>query len=470
MDGGVEVYSKTYMTAVDSLHLSMEYIATESTSIQNEKMVNSTFDYNGALLYPDGSPRFRTIYTNGGSATNHGNSLGSDGRDIIREFYSNGGSYTGSCAGAFLTSISYQNTGASESYYHIWPGRTKTTGLLNTYTGQFITTNSPLLQYYDFGNDNYVDDVFHDGGCYAREDLDYPSQTEVLLRFDKPGKQMHNKASCWAYKEDVYSGRVVVIGSHPENADSGERMNLMQAIMQYALAGNGIAKIKTTLVDGVAVNMNKETNQNDPEHTKIGDLQYHHFKVIIPRDATNLGITVNAQNAYNLNIYLNKSSFAFKSNAQFSDTTNLNSKTLDVTNLDAGTYYVSVECDTTVTVSPQSWGDEYIGNLAVLNGISYSIQIDMILSVENEFVNSNIKIFPNPVSDFLNISMGELKDNIYKVEIINSNGQIVYSKQQYFLNKQQESLNISYLPIGFYILNITDNKNSIFYKKFVKVK
>ena len=471
MDGGVGLYSKVSMTAIDSLQLSMEYLATESNSVQYEKMISSNNDYNGALLYPDGSPRYRIIYTNGGSATTHGNSLGSSGRDVVRTFYDNGGSYSGSCAGAFLTSISYQSTGLYNPYYHIWPGRTKTTGVLSSYTGQFITTNSPLLQYYNFGGDHYIDSVFHDGGCFARENLDFPSTTEVLLRFDYPNYEMHNKASCWAYKENNNSGRLVVIGSHPENADSGERLHLMEAILQYAIAGKGDLKTKTTLVDGVIVNMNKATSQNDPEHTKIGDKQYHHFKINVPQNNTNISINVNAQSGYSLNIYLAKDDFAFKSNAQFADTSKSNTKTLNINNLQSGTYFVSVELDSTVSTIQKSWGEEYTGNLSVLNGISYSIQLDISTAIENVVSSNKIKIYPNPnQGDFtLEVKNTSVNNELYQMEVYSAIGQLVHKEQIELNTNISTQIHLPNLNNGVYYLQLA-TEDKIKYRTKVIIK
>lgn len=148
MDGGVSLTSRKYLPAAKKAGLSVEYLATDDSLTQEKVMIGNEYDYNGVLLYPDGEPRFRVIYTNGGKATKHGNSLGEKGRNRIKTFYYNGGSYTGSCAGMFISSISYYSRGTWQSYYHIWPGRTKTTGLLSTLTGHFIPKDSPLLHYF----------------------------------------------------------------------------------------------------------------------------------------------------------------------------------------------------------------------------------------------------------------------------------------------------------------------------------
>jgi len=240
MDGGVDLYNKTYLPAADELGLTIEYIATEDETLQNERIIGNEYDANGILLYPDGTPRFRLLHTNGGSASTHGTSLDDQGRINIRTFYYYGGSYTGVCAGAFISSIHYQTSGINPSYYHIWPGRTKGTGTLNIYTGHFIEQGSPLLQYNNFGNDMYIPHIYHNGGCYANEDIDFPPGTEILLRYDKPGPgPMNHKVSCWAYKENDESGRLVDIGSHPEDVTSGEGLDLMKAMLQYAIGWTG---------------------------------------------------------------------------------------------------------------------------------------------------------------------------------------------------------------------------------------
>jgi len=107
MDGGCYLTSKTSLPASNYLNLTMEFMATSDSVLQRDIIVGSFNDVNGALLYPDGAPRFKCIYTNGGSATNHGRSLGSDGREIIKQYFYSGGSYTGSCAGAFIVSHHY---------------------------------------------------------------------------------------------------------------------------------------------------------------------------------------------------------------------------------------------------------------------------------------------------------------------------------------------------------------------------
>ncbi|MBN2543701.1 T9SS type A sorting domain-containing protein [bacterium] len=431
MDGGVDLYSHTTLPAAESLAFSMEYLATDNNSIQSSVMILNGNDENGALLYPDGEPRFRVIYTNGGSATNHGNSLGETGRDRVRAFFYNGGSYTGSCAGAFICSIHYQTSGVWTAYYHIWPGRTASTGLTDTPTGHFITTGSPLLDYFDFGGDMYIANVYHNGGCYARETIDYPPETEVLLRFDYPGRTMHEKASCWAYKESDTTGRITVIGSHPEQEETGERLDLMKAILLYALSGTGTPTVKAALSKGETRYMNLATSDEDPEYTKIGDKQYHHFTVDVPTEASSLQVVLDGDDGYDLSLYLRRGDFAFESAAEYSDTRPGADKTLLVPVPTPGTWYIGVECATTVETIEQSWGFEYTGILDVLNGVAYSITADWSIGstvAENHTKPEKLGLltaYPNPFNERTTISFELTEPGDVKLEILDNLGKQV---------------------------------------------
>lgn len=372
MDGGLYLTSKTSLPAADYLNITMEHLATSEGDTQSFVLISNIDDDNGRLLYPDGEPRFRAVFTNGGTATNHGTSLGEDGRDRVRAFYNNGGSFTGSCAGAFIASLSNGSSGVNESYYHLWPGRTTVTNLLDTYTGHFIEPGSPLLNYYNFGGDMYISNIYHNGGCYPRT-IDYPATTEVLLRYNYSSMSMHQEPSCWAYKTGTDSGRVCVIGSHPESVTGGERLLLMAAMIRYSLDGQGAVNVKDTLSNGVIRYMDKTTGDNDPGFTKIGDKQYHHFKVEVPSGATGLEITLDGDSGYDLNLYVHPGNFAFNSTASYKEVVSGSDKVVSISDPVEGTWYIGIQCATTVTAMKQTWGYDYTGDLSVLNGVAYSI-------------------------------------------------------------------------------------------------
>ena len=403
MDSGIHMIDRSDLPATRFLGLSMEtfiaapYYPSEltimDTIIQKELMCGNPWDDNGILLYPDGEPRFRMIYMNGGLATRHGNSLTQKGRDNIRKFIENGGSYVGSCAGMFLASNGVYEEGKeyapNKSYLSIWPGTTHHTELDDSYTSVRLSEDSPLLKYYDFGGDLMIDSLRHSNGGYAYygEGGIIPEGTEPLLRFvydtvsvDAKTRHIHDQVCTWAYKKNEESGRVVITGSHPEGVTAGERLELMAAMMQYAMDGNGIEKIKGELLPGDLREMKKSTADSDPLYTKIGDLQYHHFKVNVPANAKRLVISLKGydkKDGFDLSLCAKAGEFAYHHNTDIKDVSQGCVKDLIIDVPQAGEWYISVRCENTVETRNGRYGTEYIKGREVLNGVPYSIKVEL---------------------------------------------------------------------------------------------
>lgn len=415
MDGGINITSRKDLPSARYLGISWEAYysaATKKLTIkdtleQTAKMVTSDVDFNGCLLYPDGAPRFRVIYENGGKAGKHGESLTDVGRQHIRDFVAAGGSYIGTCAGAFVSSIADtdfkekigkckedQDDKVRWEYLGVYPARTLSTKRLtrdhwghNVYTGQKIEPGCPLLKYFDFGGDMYIDSVFHNGGCFITTDpKHFAPGTEILLRYDFDKDDIRQEEgifpisghiSTWAYKASEKSGRVVDCGSHPEGVTSGERLQLFASFILYAMDGNGCPVVKGELEKGISRQMTKKTEDNDPAFTKIGDKQYHHFTVNIPEGAKNVVVKLSSDSKdVDLNLFMKKDDFAFAKTSAYHDVTLGASKEMKLAGLEAGTWYIGVECATTVDEKKTDYGVEYTGNLEVLNGIPYSITVD----------------------------------------------------------------------------------------------
>ena len=358
MNGGIGLNAYPDLPAADFLGMSLEqYSSSERTQLvsldtvlQTILLVGSPIDENGILLYP------------------------------------NGGSYLGTCAGAFICAKGVsRDTGyvVREDYLAIWPGWTVGTGLENSATGMFVEPGSPLLQYYDFGGDMKIENVRHNGGDYAFMDADVPAGTEVLLRYDGDTlhlkKSIHKKVSAWAWKESDATGRVVAIGSHPERQITGDRLELMSALIRYAADGNGKTKLKGVLKNGETRTMDRKTCEKDPAHTCIGDLQYHHFAVDVPKGVKEITVELNAPelwtDRFDMWLFADESDFAFKSNARYKDVAHGSEKKLTIPVTKAGRYYISVYCATTVDTVQTPYGDQYCGRIDVLNGVPYCIKV-----------------------------------------------------------------------------------------------
>ena len=420
MDGGIGLTSRTTLPAASYLNLDWEFYASlatgkttaQDTLIQTEVFIGSDTDLNGALLYPDGEPRFRCIYVNGGKSTQHGASLGETGRNRIRAYYANGGAYVGTCAGCLISSKGYDSQATTTTYFGIWPGHTYHTktdsgkSVTDTYTSMTIEPGCALLNYYDYGGDLQINGVRHNGGCYMSQ-IDYPvpAGTEILLRYLTPGPdstKLNGSVSGWAYKATEESGRLCVIGSHPEGVSSGEQRDLFSAMIRYACDGNGCVTPKGTLSKGVAREMTRKTTDNQPANTRIGDKQYHHFNIELPADVDDFTLTLaGIGTSYDLYVGLARERTAWLGDSDYLLCTSGPTKSLRVKHLPAGKWSVCVYCPVTVTSTKTQYTSgayyyQYSGETAVLNGVPYRIMASWNATGPNTGTGGNQPATPIP--------------------------------------------------------------------------
>lgn len=380
LDAGIGLTSRTFLYAADSMDLSLEGISLSRSNaseaekaLQQRIIAGDSLDWNGRLLYPDGQPRYRVLFVNGGSSTTHGKSLGETALQRMRTFVANGGSYVGTCAGAFFASRGTNSNPENPYYLAVWPGIAHRTEMKSVYSGVRIEAGSPLLAYDDFGGDGYVNSVRHNLGCYAGN---LPDGTEVLARFDYPArKDVHQQPLAWAYKQDERTGRVVMESSHPEEVSKGERLAFTESLIGYACDGVGVVPLKGVLANGEPCVMDRQTWEDDPAHTRIGDLQCHHFAVYVPADAVQVRFTVESDADCDLLLRLRRDGYAFPSREDYATDGSCAWQQLAFDTLASGVWYVSVQCLTTVTVTNTDYGQAYSGRTDVLNGMPYTITV-----------------------------------------------------------------------------------------------
>ena len=377
MSSGKNLTSRKVLHAAESLSLQYEYYAGSDAWWQNQLLIGSLADQNGALVYPDGQPRFRMLYVNGGGATSHGKSLTKDGRERIRSFYHAGGSYCGSCAGSFLSG---RNVDARPEprlgYLHFFPYNTLNTGIKKTKVNHRIPMDSPLLRYRDFGRDYLVPEVYHNNGNWLNMD-EAMSGVEVLAKYDHPGHKVDGGAAIWAYRSNEQAGRVVNIGCHPEGSSEGKKLALTEACFLHALAGTGKPQVKTVLTNGESRCMVQSSNDNQPGFSMIGDHQYHHFAFDVTADQPRISIELTSEKAVDLHLFLAEDTFAFRNQASLVDIRPGASKTL-LRTLKPGRWYIGVYCATGVETinDPESGFYRHIGDRSILNGVPYQIQVE----------------------------------------------------------------------------------------------
>ena len=394
MDSGIMLTSRTDLPVTEMLGLSMEaFVSTKhsytdpykftvtDTLRQRELVTGSPMDSNGILLYPDGAPRFRMVYMNGGRAAGHGRSLEETGRQHYRDFIKAGGSYLGSCAGAFVASLGSRNAEGKISntltYIGLWPGHTMGTKLEKSYTAVDIDPDGALARYFDFDGRMHIDSVRHNGGCFAWME-DAPAGTEILARYSTKGRELERDIDglpvVWAWKDSPVTGRVVLCGSHPEGAYDAENLALMSAMVRYTLAGNGTPSLKAVLAPGEPREMNDASN---PAFAPVGDRQYHHFAIDVPAGVRTLTVELGSyldRSDFDVHLFVSRNGFAYAGDSPWAHVGTGVDKSLEIKNPKPGRYYISVFCATTVTSTMGKYGVEYSGRTDVLNGVPYKIQ------------------------------------------------------------------------------------------------
>lgn len=77
-----------------------------------------------------------------------------------------------------------------------------------------------------------------------------------------------------------------------------------------------------------------------------------------------------------------------------------------------------------------------------------------------ELGGKTLSVYPNPATDVVNVSLGDGLQ-VQSIEVVNMAGQSVYSA------KSADSVNVSFLPAGIYVVRVKDNKGVTHMSKVV---
>lgn len=89
------------------------------------------------------------------------------------------------------------------------------------------------------------------------------------------------------------------------------------------------------------------------------------------------------------------------------------------------------------------------------------------LSFEEISGKDALRIYPNPTTAFINISMEETKESKNRIELLDMQGRIIFSKTANFNHGVSENISVSNLNDGIYLLRIF-NAEKYFSGKFIK--
>jgi len=95
---------------------------------------------------------------------------------------------------------------------------------------------------------------------------------------------------------------------------------------------------------------------------------------------------------------------------------------------------------------------DYGSNYA--NGFNSIFKTGTAVSVNNILSQDEVKIYPNPTSDFINISLNLNTASDVSLQLIDMNGKVVMTKNIANLQVSNQQLNVQTLPSGFYNLQV----------------
>jgi hypothetical protein len=340
VDGGAELSKVSLAKSATLAGLTREVFFTNSGATTRAVIGGNSQDTNGALLYPDGQPRFNTIFVNGGSA-GHAVVMGAAGRQALETFYAHGGSYTGSCAGEFV---------AARRIPSLWGGKVGNQGNTGRQTVTFDETSHPLVQDLMRWNNgsNVVPSIPHYWGPTNRESYPHPDGTLFLGTITSG---LHRGTDFLIeYQRDAESGVTVLSPSHPEYGRQASHTALMASILKRAVdLSRATPDIKGTLVSDQLVEMSGSTQ-------RVGDGQYHRFTLEVPAGVGVLYVGLSNLSG-NADLFIQRNGVAYAgSYLEKSVATGVADDAITIQNPEAGTYEVSV-----------------LGAHNVLNGVSYTL-------------------------------------------------------------------------------------------------
>lgn len=330
-------------------------------------------DRNGILLFPDGSPRYR-IMTVGGADSDHTGFIGGiqgplmernhpflnheAGNFVLKEFIAGGAGYAGFCAGMqLLDDFGLVPQNIDPYSYPTPPG-----GELSEFYGQYTHFNTGIV----------LPSVKQAGGTWVFQEHLYDGLqrvADITVDWDELGTLTFGAS--WVYINPLVpdAGTVFMSGVHPEMGGDSGSVNYVSDELKRTIARNHDPVLKKDLVNGIDHEAYDETFAGDWEKTKIGDGQYHHYRVTLPSGQKYLRVELIGETDFDYHLFLHKGDYAFDSYYTKHDTTTGFSKTLTFDDPGPGEWYISVK-GASFPDSDYLTSDTNIG---MLNGMGYTL-------------------------------------------------------------------------------------------------
>ena len=104
-------------------------------------------------------------------------------------------------------------------------------------------------------------------------------------------------------------------------------------------------------------------------------------------------------------------------------------------------------------------------NGSMLQGVQQPYEISIVYGVEDNIINIDFNLYPNPTLDFLTLTVGTIDFSVLSFELFDGNGKLVENKKITIAN---ENIYLEHLSSGAYYLKIININKEIKTFKIIK--
>jgi len=102
---------------------------------------------------------------------------------------------------------------------------------------------------------------------------------------------------------------------------------------------------------------------------------------------------------------------------------------------------------------------------SVAQGVQQPYEISIVLGLEDHQISLNMKVYPNPTSDFLILNVGNFEFSTLNFELFDVSGKLLESKK---ITSITETISMENLPSSTYFLKVTSNNEEVKTFKIIK--
>ena len=102
---------------------------------------------------------------------------------------------------------------------------------------------------------------------------------------------------------------------------------------------------------------------------------------------------------------------------------------------------------------------------SVAQGVQQPYEISIVLGLEDHQISLNMKVYPNPTSDFLILNVGNFELSTFNFELFDVSGKLLESKK---ITSSTETISMENLPSSTYFLKVTSNNEEVKTFKIIK--